>query len=124
MNVGLFPTMDISVRNIKHIKIDPTNCAFFTGKEIVFVGTGTSPIDGNSVDPTLMTWNISNEDGVTGKQTFSGYAEITVNSSEIEALGQGTGDKRVHDRRNRGECIILRVRRLRDLHAVVLPDRI
>ena len=91
MNVGLFPTMDISVRNIEHIKIDPTNCVFFTGKQIIFVGSGTSPIDGNPVDSSLMTWSISKEDGVTGKLTFSGNSEITVNSIEIATLGEGTG---------------------------------
>ena len=91
LNVGLFPTMDISVRDISHNKIDPANCGFFTGKPIVFVGTGTSPIDGKPVDPTLMVWTIFNEDETTGKKTFSGSSEITVSNSEIAALGQGTG---------------------------------
>ncbi|MBP5470838.1 MAG: hypothetical protein J6Z11_16530, partial [Candidatus Riflebacteria bacterium] len=91
LNVGLFPTMDISVRDSLHNKIDPTNCGFFTGKSIVFVGTGTSPIDGKPVDPTLMVWTISNEDGITGKESFSGFSEITVNDNKIAALGQGTG---------------------------------
>ena len=91
LNVGLFPVMDISVKDIWNNNIDPSNCVFFTGKSIVFVGTGTSPIDGNPVDPTLMTWSICNEDGITGKESFSGFSEITVNNNKIAALGQGTG---------------------------------
>ena len=91
MSVGLFPVMDISVRDISFNKIDPANKAFFEGKSIVFVGTGTSPIDGSPVDSSLMTWDIYHGDDETGKQTFTGHSEITVSSGEIAALGQGTG---------------------------------
>ena len=91
IGVGVYPIIDFYVKNTSGEKIDPTNTAIFTGKQLVFVGTGTSPIDGSHIDGSLMTWEFCNEDGTEVLQSYSGYSEMTVPREKILTFSQGTG---------------------------------
>ncbi len=91
IGVGVYPIIDFHVRDASGNKIDPANTAIFTGKQLVFVGSGTSPLDGSRIDGSLMTWEFCNEDGTVVKQSYTGNSEITVPRDKILELGQGIG---------------------------------
>ena len=92
VSVGLHPIMDIQMRDVKNNKVDPAGFIIFAGKPITFIGSGTSPFDGSAIDGSAMTWTLSNVNDVSNKQTYSGFSELTVDSSSVANLGQGLGN--------------------------------
>ena len=91
IGVGVYPIIEFYVKNIDGEKINPENTAIFTGKQLVFVGTGTSPIDGSLIDGSLMTWEFCDEEGNVVKQSYNGYSEINVTKEKISEFSPGTG---------------------------------
>ena len=91
ISVGVYPIMDIYVKNKKGKNVDPANIVVFTGKSLTFTGSGTSPLDGSSIDGSAMIWTLCNKDGVTGKQNYNGRSELTVSSDNLSVLGRASG---------------------------------
>lgn len=88
--VGLNPVIDFYVKNVKNEEIDPSDFIIFEEKPIVFVGSGTNPIDSSSISGSYMTWTIYNEDGTTVQQPYSGQSEFTLTIGNLSGLSPGT----------------------------------
>ena len=88
VNVGLVPSMDFWIKDINGAKVNPADTVVFTGYNLEFIGSCTSPIDGSEVSGSAMAWDF---EGVSDRQSYTGSSELTVPSSTLLSLGEGSG---------------------------------